>query len=74
MNKTTLALYSAGSYKLSTEEYAARNLVQPQSIRKRYAATGSYHGVRPVRLPNRRLLWPDNTLDALIPTNQEAVQ
>ncbi len=70
MNKTTLATYSVGSYKLSTEEYAARNLVQPQSIRKRYAETGSYHGVRPMRLPNRRLLWPDNSFDTLLPAHQ----
>lgn len=43
---------------LSTEEIAAVLAVEPQSVRKRYSETGSYHGVRPTKLPNRRLLWP----------------
>lgn len=43
---------------LSTEEFAAALAVEPQSVRKRYSETGSYHGVRPTKLPNRRLLWP----------------
>lgn len=43
---------------LSTEEFAAVMAVDPQSIRKRYSSDGSYHGVRPVKLPNRRVLWP----------------
>lgn len=32
--------------------------VEPQLVRKHYSDTGSYHGVRPTKLPNRRLLWP----------------
>ncbi|MGD7197283.1 hypothetical protein ACQCQP_15970 [Ralstonia pseudosolanacearum] len=43
---------------LSTEEFAAVMAVDPQSIRKRYSSDGSYHGVRPTKLPNRRVLWP----------------
>ncbi|WP_158934125.1 hypothetical protein [Burkholderia sp. S171] len=43
---------------LSTEEFAAALAVDPQSVRKRYSETGSYHGVRPTKLPSRRLLWP----------------
>jgi hypothetical protein len=43
---------------LSTEEFAAVMAVEPQSVRKRYSESGSYHGVRPTKLPNRRLLWP----------------
>ncbi|WP_228933863.1 hypothetical protein [Paraburkholderia saeva] len=43
---------------LSTEEFAAVMAVDPQSIRKRYSSEGSYHGVRPTKLPNRRVLWP----------------
>jgi hypothetical protein len=42
---------------LSTEEFAAVMAVDPQSIRKRYSSEGSYHGVRPVKLANRRVLW-----------------
>jgi hypothetical protein len=43
---------------LSTDEFAAVMAVDPQSIRKRYSSEGSYHGVRPTKLPNRRVLWP----------------
>jgi hypothetical protein len=72
MNKTTLAKSGAAHYRLSTAEYAHQNLVEEQSVRKRYAKTGSYHGVRPLRLPNRRLLWPDNSIDSLV--NQQIHQ
>lgn len=51
--------------RLSTEEFATAISLKPQSIRKRYSLTGSYHGVRPVKLPNRRLLWPVDALEVL---------
>ncbi|MEX3784903.1 hypothetical protein [Paraburkholderia sp. BR14374] len=41
-----------------TEDFAAQLGLLPQSIRKRYCQTGSYFGVRPVKLANGRLLWP----------------
>ena len=43
----------------STETFAARRMVKPQSVRARYCRTGSYFGIRPQKLPNGRLLWPD---------------
>lgn len=42
---------------VSTEELAAILAIEPQSIRKRYSVEGSYLGIRPTKLPNRRLLW-----------------
>ena len=42
----------------STAEFAAQNLVKPQSVRKQYCLKGSYFGVRPQKLPNGRLCWP----------------
>lgn len=51
---------------LTTEEFAAELGMSAQSIRKRYSQTGSYFDVRPVKLPNRRLLWPANALEQLI--------
>lgn len=47
---------------VTTKEFASTLNLQPQSIRKRYSQTGSYFGVRPIKLPNRRLIWPDNAL------------
>lgn len=41
-----------------TEQFAELNGVKAQSVRKRYAQTGSYFGVRPLKLANRRLKWP----------------
>lgn len=51
---------------LTTEEFATKLGLNAQSIRKRYSQTGSYFQVRPVKLPNRRLLWPADALDQLI--------
>ncbi len=51
--------------RLTTEEFATAISLKAQSIRKRYSLTGSYHGVRPIKLPNRRLLWPANSIEQL---------
>lgn len=42
---------------LTTETMADTMDIQPQSIRKRLSQTGSYYGLKPVKLPNRRLMW-----------------
>jgi len=56
----------ANRAQLSTNEFAATLAVAAQSVRKRYSETGSYHGVRPVKLPNRRLLWPAEGVKRLL--------
>lgn len=43
--------------KLSTEELAAAAKIKPESIRSAYCRDGHWLGLRPVKLPNRRLLW-----------------
>jgi hypothetical protein len=50
---------------ISTEEFAAQLTLRPQSIRKRYCQTGAYFCVRPVKLPNGRLMWPADALQQL---------
>lgn len=50
---------------LSTEELAAQLTLRPQSIRKRYCQTGAYFCLRPVKLPNGRLLWAADALEQL---------
>lgn len=50
---------------LTTEELAALLSIRPQSIRKRYCQTGAYFSLRPVKLPNGRLMWPADALDKL---------
>ena len=46
-------------YELSCEQFAAINQVVAQSVRARICRTGSYYGIRPVKLANSRLLFPD---------------
>ncbi|QGZ61080.1 DNA-binding protein [Paraburkholderia acidisoli] len=50
---------------LSTEELASHLTLRPQSIRKRYCQTGTYYSLRPVKLPNGRLMWPVNSIELL---------
>jgi hypothetical protein len=56
----------AERFRLTTEQFAAQHLVQPQTVRKMYAATGTYCGIAPLRLPNRRLLWPADSIARLV--------
>lgn len=46
-------------YELSAEQFAARNQVKAQTVRARLCRTGSYFGVRPIKLANGRLAFPD---------------
>lgn len=43
---------------LTTEALAARFLVKPTSVRSAYCRDGHYYGLKPTKLPNGRLLWP----------------
>jgi hypothetical protein len=43
---------------LTTEEFAQALHVKPSSVRVRLCRTGSYFGIRPIKLPNRLLSWP----------------
>lgn len=47
---------------LTTEAMAETLGIQAQSVRKRYSQTGSYFGLKPVKLPNRRLVWAANAV------------
>ena len=44
---------------LDTPSFAAKNLVKPQSVRARLCRFGSYFGIRPRKLANGRLVWPN---------------
>lgn len=48
----------ATEYKLDTEQFGKLNQVKGQTVRKRLCETGSYFGVIPRKLLNRRLVWP----------------
>lgn len=42
----------------STKELAGCFRVEPQTIRRGYCVNGHYLGLKPLKLPNHRLLWP----------------
>lgn len=58
-------------FRLTTEQFAAQHLVDAQTVRKRLSGHGSYFGVKPLRLPNRRLLWPADSITTLIEESQQ---
>ncbi len=58
---------SAGSgLKLSTKKYAEKLHVVPQTVRAGYCRNGNYLGMRPIKLPNGRLLWDADELECLL--------
>ena len=66
MTTDQLAAISKNRPRLSTEELAVLLALRPQSIRKRYCQTGAYFCLRPVKLPNGRLMWPADSLEQLM--------
>jgi hypothetical protein len=46
-------------FHLSCADFAAGNQVKAQSVRARICRTGSYFGVRPIKLANGKLAFPD---------------
>lgn len=50
---------------MNTEQLAAALQLKAQSIRKRFCETGAYYGLRPTKLPNGRLLWPEDSIALL---------
>jgi len=51
---------------LSTEEAAKIFKVRPATLRTAVWRDGAYYGITPIKMPNRRLLWPANDVYALI--------
>lgn len=43
---------------LSTKELAKCLHVEAHTIRRGYCVDGHYMGLKPFKMPNRRLLWP----------------
>lgn len=56
----------ATSRKLSTDEFAEWLHVKSQTIRAGLCRDGHYLGLRPVKLPNRRLLWDSSEVRELL--------
>ena len=57
MNANTQAASTRTAAKLSTEEVAVQLRIRPQTARAGLCRDGHYLGMRPVKLPNGKLLW-----------------
>lgn len=57
MKQITTAPSARTGAKLSTEEAAAKLRAAPQTPRASLCRLGHWLGMRPVKLPNGRLLW-----------------
>ncbi len=44
--------------RLKTKDLAKLFGVESDTVRRGYCINGHYLGLKPVKLPNRRLLWP----------------
>ena len=52
--------------KLTTNEMAAQLRIVGQSVRASLCRNGHYLGMRPVKLPNGKLLWDANEVARLV--------
>lgn len=50
----------------TTEESANKVRVKSSTLRHALCLKGHYLGIRPVKLPNGRLLWPADEIDRLL--------
>lgn len=57
---------------ITTEQLAARLNVKAQTIRAAVCRSGAYYSLRPVKMPNRFLLWPDDSFEQLTNQHQPA--
>lgn len=54
------------SQNLTTEQFADLLHGKPSTIRTRLCKTGSFYGIKPIKLPSGRLLWPAVAVQALL--------
>ena len=50
---------------ITTEQLAELLHLKPHSLRAALSREGSYFGLRPRKLPNGRLIWPNDALQRL---------
>jgi hypothetical protein len=51
---------------LTTNKLADKLGVKPDTLRRSLCQKGHYLGIKPVKLPNRRLLWPSRSILRII--------
>ena len=61
--RSSEAPLAASAY--TTNSAAARLGVMPNTLRVALCNNGHYLGIKPVKLPNRRLMWPAAQVEAV---------
>lgn len=56
---------------LTTNDFAESLGVKGATVRRGLCIHGHYMGIRPVKLPNNRLLWPVDARDRILNQQQE---
>jgi len=51
---------------ISTKEVADLVRVESGTVRRAYCVDGHYLGLKPIKLPNKRLLWDKNEVNKLV--------
>ena len=51
---------------LTTEQFAEALHGKPSTIRTRLCKTGSFYGIKPIKLPSGRLLWSAEAVRAFL--------
>lgn len=51
---------------LTTEQFAEALHGKPSTIRTRLCKTGSFYGIKPIKLPSGRLLWSAEAVQAFL--------
>ncbi|WP_186078612.1 monooxygenase [Burkholderia gladioli] len=59
---------------LTTNALADRLGVRPDTLRVALCRTGSYFGVKPLKLPNGRLVWPNDTVERLLAARETSAR
>lgn len=54
---------------ITTNELSTSLGVQGNTVRRGYCVNGHYMGIKPIKLPNNRLLWPKAELNRLLSEN-----
>lgn len=50
---------------MTTNELAKALGLSPESLRQAHSKAGNYYGLVPLKLPNGRLAWPDDSIAQL---------
>lgn len=65
MNTNTAAPSARPAAKITTEEMAAQLRIVPQTARAGLCRNGHYLGLKPIKLPNGKLLWDAAAVERL---------